>query len=102
MKYNQKLVFGILGCFGGMFIHLVIGSLYQWGIVNLYITSFYRTSDPSVSLENNAIAFPVMMLCIGFTMRIGLYITEIGVQPLIVMSCVVLLQSAFVFISSFL
>lgn len=41
---------GILGCIGGLFIHLVIGSLYQWGIVSIYITSYYHYSDHAVTL----------------------------------------------------
>jgi hypothetical protein len=102
MKCDKRLVLGILGCFGGLFIHLVIGSLYQWGIVNLYITSYYRTLDPAVTLESNAIVFPVIMLCIGLTMRLGLWLTEICIHPIIVMSCVVVLQALFVFVSSFL
>jgi hypothetical protein len=54
-------------------MHLVIGSLYQWGIINIYITSYHKISDNSVTLEGNAIAFPIMMLCIGITMRLGLF-----------------------------
>lgn len=57
--------------------------------------------DSSVTLEGNAIAFPIMMLCIGLTMRFGLYIAENGVHALIIMSCVVLLQAGFVFASSY-
>lgn len=66
-----RLFMGILGCFGGLLIHLVIGSLYQWGIINIYITSYYRLTDSGVTLESNAIAFPIMMICIGLTMRVG-------------------------------
>lgn len=83
-----------------MFIHLIIGSLYQWGIINIYITSYYRTLDSSVTLENNAIAFPVMMLCIGLTMRIGLFLAQCS-HSLIVMATVVIFQAAFIFSSSF-
>ena len=38
---------GLLGCLGGLFIHLVISSLYQWGTINIYVTSYYKiTHDP--------------------------------------------------------
>lgn len=29
----------------GLCTQLVIAALYQWGIVNLYITSYYRITD---------------------------------------------------------
>lgn len=41
---------GILGCVGGMFIQLVIGSLYQWGIVNIYLTSYFHLSEIDLTL----------------------------------------------------
>lgn len=97
---GYKLPLGIIGCFGGLLIHLVIGSLYQWGIINIYITSYYRLLDPNVTLENNAIAFPIMMICIGLTMRLGLFISE-KTHPLLVMGIVVVFQSLFIFVSSY-
>lgn len=83
-----------------MFIHLVIGCLYQWGIINIYITSYYRLSDSNVTLEGNAIAFPVMMLCIGLTMRLGLIISE-KTSPLLVLFVVSLFQAITVFCCSY-
>jgi hypothetical protein len=62
-----------MGCLGGLFVELGIGSLYTWGIINIYVTSYYRLSDPTVTLQQNAVAFPLMMLCQGLTMRLGLY-----------------------------
>ena len=42
---------GIIGCLGGLFIHLVISSLYQWGTINIYVTSYYKiTHDSSITL----------------------------------------------------
>jgi hypothetical protein len=90
-----------MGCFGGMLIHLVIGSLYQWGIINIYITSYYRTLDPEVTLEKNAIAFPIMMICYGFTMRLGLLLAEF-LHPIFTMGAVVLMQAVVIFSSSYL
>jgi hypothetical protein len=98
---NRKFVLGAMGCFGGMLIHLVIGSLYQWGIINIYITSYYRTLDPEVTLEKNAIAFPIMMICYGFTMRLGLLLAEC-LHPIFTMCAVVLMQAAVIFSSSYL
>jgi hypothetical protein len=30
--------------------HLVLGSIFQWGIINVYITSYYKLLDPTVTL----------------------------------------------------
>lgn len=48
IKFTCCHVFkGILGCIGGLLIHLIISSLYQWGIINTYVTSYFKvTSDP--------------------------------------------------------
>lgn len=83
-----------------MFIHLVIGSLYQWGIINLYITSYFKAQDSTVTLENNAIAFPIMMLTIGVTMRLGLFVSE-HTHPLLVMGSVVTCQALLIFCCSY-
>jgi hypothetical protein len=40
-----KLWIGVIGCFGAMFTHLIVGSLYQWGIINVYVTSYYHLRD---------------------------------------------------------
>lgn len=45
-----SLLIGIIGCIGGLFIQLVIGALYQWGIISLYITSYYRLTDDSITV----------------------------------------------------
>lgn len=92
---------GVLACIGGMIIHLVIGSLYQWGIINIYVTSYYKILSPSVTLEANAIAFPLMMFCYGLTMRIGIHLAEIS-HAIIVLVGVTILFSLSVFISSFM
>jgi hypothetical protein len=33
---------GIMACVGGLFIHLVIGSFYQWSMVSIYFTSYHK------------------------------------------------------------
>lgn len=41
---------GILACVGGLIIHLVIGSMHQWGIITIYVTSYFRMFDSGVTL----------------------------------------------------
>ena len=93
---------GILGCAGGLFIHLIISSLYQWGTINIYITSYYKyTNDSSLTLEDNVVIFPAMMICIGVTMRLGLFLSKtFGAIP--TLFCVNILAAASVFAASFM
>lgn len=81
--------------------HLIIGSLYQWGMINIYVTSYYKTIDPSVTLESNAIAFPLMMFCIGLTMRIGISFSD-HTHPLVALITCTITFSASIFISSYM
>lgn len=100
LKYHTLT--GCIGCLGGLFIHLVISSLYQWGTINIYVTSYYKTTqDPSITLEGNAVIFPAMMLSIGFTMRLGRFLAKtVGVIKTLYLSNI--LCAASVFISSFM
>lgn len=73
-KCSKRTLIGLAGCVGGMFIHLILGSIYQWGIINIYVASYYKKKDPSVTLESNAMVFPIIMFCTGITVTPGLYI----------------------------
>ena len=64
---------GLMGCIGGFMIHLVIGSLYQWGLVSPYITSYFKLHRyPEIQNKDMGVIFPIMMFCIGVTMKVGL------------------------------
>lgn len=83
-----------------MCIHLIIGFLYQWGIINIYITSYYKILDPTVTIENNVIAFPIMMLCIGLTMRLGIMLADLT-SPILTIGVSVICQATLIFSSSY-
>ena len=55
-------------------IHLVIGSLYQWGLFNPYITSYFivEYGHHDLRTKDMVVIFPLMMFCIGITMNVGL------------------------------
>lgn len=53
-------------------MHLVLGSVYQWGIINVYISSYFSLAEGKTqSLTVNGAVFPAMMSCIGLGMRFG-------------------------------
>ena len=62
---------GMIGCVGGLFLHLLVGAIYLWGIINVYVTSYYSLIEKEQSLTTNAIVFPCMLLCLGFGMKVG-------------------------------
>ena len=41
---------GILVLIGSFSLHLVLGAIYLWGSINIYITSYLRLYDPSITL----------------------------------------------------
>ena len=82
-------------------MHLIVGSVYQWGIINIYITSYYHLEDESLTLESTGIAFPLMMIYIGLTMKLGLSLAK-RTQPLVVMVAGQFLNALMILISSFM
>jgi OFA family oxalate/formate antiporter-like MFS transporter len=92
---------GALAIFGGFLMHTVVGSFYQWGIVNIYYTSYFKLTDPTNTLEKNAIVFPLMMFCVGLTMRLGLGFSELT-HPLIALLVNYIIKSLTVLISSYM
>lgn len=59
---------GYRAIFGGFLIHMMIGTFYLWGNINIYVTSYmrYKKSDVTTDLLNST--FPFMALTMsGFT-----------------------------------
>lgn len=53
---------GVTSIIGGFLIALVIGATYLWGIISLYITSYFRitSGDTTLTSETTALVFPFM------------------------------------------
>lgn len=91
---------GLLGCAGGLIIHLILGSVYQWGIINVYITSYFALSGSTSDITVTGIVAPLMMFCIGLTMKLGnILSTKIGLPVLTAITTPIM--AALVFASSF-
>lgn len=51
---------GILTLIGGSFLHLMFGSIFLWGTINDYITSYFRINgNRFLSSELTGVIFPV-------------------------------------------
>eukprot|EP00039_Didymoeca_costata_P004512 m.73788 g.73788 ORF g.73788 m.73788 type:complete len:449 (+) comp12434_c0_seq1:171-1517(+) len=64
MAINQ----GWLVCFGGFVMHLGLGTIYTWGNMTTYATSFLRKYDSEVTFSKNLITFALMCIGQAFTM----------------------------------
>lgn len=60
LTQNQK---GYLAVLGGFFLHLVLGSFYLWGAINLYVASYYKQNfEPDLKFETTLMVFPFMSI----------------------------------------
>lgn len=83
-------------------LHLLIGAIYRWAMVNAYISSYYKiTNNPYITTSIDSVGAPLSMLAVGFTMKPALKIgMKTGKIPLII--CSVLMLAASTLISSFM
>lgn len=98
--YDLPLWKVAFGCCGGFFIHLVVGAVYQWGLINIYIASYYKITQPDLNLEDTGVVFPLMMLCIGIGMKPGIELAK-RIGAFWVLLGVVVLAAGLVFASSY-
>ena len=81
-KFLLRGLFGILGAF---LIHILIGAIYRWPMINPYVTSYYKiTNDPDLRSNFNSIGTPVFIFSVGITMKLGMKLNKIiGKMPVL-------------------
>ena len=93
---------GICSVIGGFILHLVIGCFYLWGVINIYVTSYYRLhGEPSLNTSLTSGLFPIFLLFVGLTFFFGVKLAEkIGIK----LACLIesLWMSMAVLLSSFM
>ena len=68
---------GICSVIGGFILHLSLGCFYLWGVINIYVTSYYRLySDPSLKSSLTAGLFPIFLLFVGLTFFFSLKLAK--------------------------
>jgi len=67
---------GILCVVSGMLSQGVLGIVPIWGNVNIYITSYLRAADSTVTMESTYIVFPITITMSAFCMLLGSYLIE--------------------------
>ena len=102
MKQLNNKHKGYLVIIGGFLIHIVLGSFYLWGVINVYVTSYYRLhSDSSLDIKMTSSLFSFMSLSISLTFFFSL-LTIRSFQPRVVVTFEMILISATILISSFM
>ena len=87
---------GILTIIGSCFFNLVLGSMYMWGNINLYVTSYYK----NVSSDEASIIFPFTGFIGNFGIILGFPLVRIfGFRLMVFMST--LLIFGFLFACAF-
>lgn len=65
----------------GFALHLVIGSLYLWGSIGVYVASYYRfrpngTESSKIRLATTGSIFPAQNVCLNIGMILGLGLAQ--------------------------
>jgi MFS family permease len=56
---------------GGFIIHCVLGTLYIWGNITVYVTAYLRRFDPSITYNDTIMIYALQLCGQGSTMFIG-------------------------------
>jgi hypothetical protein len=56
---------------GGFLLHLAIGSVYIWGNISIYVTSYLRHYDETVTYETTFIVLPIHIMSSNMTILVG-------------------------------
>ena len=54
----------------------ILGIVPIWGNINIYITSYLRAADPSISMEDTYIVFPITITMGAIFMQLGSVLIE--------------------------
>jgi len=70
----EERAFILEGCrvvLGAACIHIVLGTFYMWGTISVYVASYLRNYDDSVTVEKMKGVFPYMMIAINAFLSFG-------------------------------
>ncbi|EGR29142.1 major facilitator superfamily protein, putative [Ichthyophthirius multifiliis] len=70
LSQTQK---GSLTILGGFLTHLVCGAIFNWGTLNIYMTSYFRTQgDQDLQISTGVAIYPIMMIFVATGMPLGI------------------------------
>ncbi|KAL4478659.1 hypothetical protein ABPG74_006894 [Tetrahymena malaccensis] len=93
---------GVLTLIGGFLLLFMNGSMFLWGQLNVYVTSYYRQKeDTNLDLSVGGAIFPVMMASFGLGLPLGIKLLKIFGQARIsllisaTISCIMIIISSY-------
>ncbi|KAL4478658.1 hypothetical protein ABPG74_006893 [Tetrahymena malaccensis] len=93
---------GILTLIGGFFLMLMNGSIFLWGTLNVYITSYFRQkNDPDLSLNIGGALFPLMTACLATGIPLGIKFIKLFGQARYSLLLNTIITSLMVILSSY-
>ncbi|EAS00157.3 oxalate/formate antiporter family transporter (macronuclear) [Tetrahymena thermophila SB210] len=93
---------GFLTLIGGFILLLMSGSMFLWGQINVYVTSYYRQKDDAnLDLSVGGAIFPVMMASFGFGLPLGIKLVKIFGQARISLLISTIISCLMIVISSY-
>lgn len=64
-----------LSVFGGLLIHIVLGTVYITGNISIYVASYLHSVGHDVALKDLSIILPLQVIGTTFALIIGSYLT---------------------------
>lgn len=75
MEKSQK-VKGIISIIGGLFIHIINGSIYSWGNISIYLISYLRIYQNDLSLREGFFILPFAVFSVSLTLTLGSFLDK--------------------------
>ena len=101
LQAKEQFRNGVLSIVGSFLLHLFLGSVYLWGNINVYITSYLHSVNSDITLDNTNIVFALQSITAAVSMPIGPFLARLtSIRFCIILGS--LLNIASVFVSSFL
>lgn len=59
---------------GAFSLHLVLGAMYLWGSINVYIASYFHNRDNSITLDNLFFTLPILLSMTSIFSSLGTFL----------------------------
>ncbi len=71
-KSNKKCMDnGATVLVGSFSLHLALGSMYLWGAISIYVASYLKVRNPSITLDNLFFTLPISMMATALCSSLG-------------------------------
>ena len=86
---------GLIVLIGGFLIHLVLGSIYLWGNINIYVTSYLWMEGNNVTLNDLFFVLPLSLFMLTIFSALGPFLLKYFNPKLILLSGGTLLLASY-------